>query len=193
MKAGTENRKKLILASSLGVVALGAVLYTLAGGSSDAPAPTPVPAPVAIARQTPSPAATRASFSASDPTLHPEGMELTERLVYTGNGRNIFAINAAAPARIFIPAAIAPARSFVAPIAAAVDPGPPPIDLRFFGTATHGNGSRQAFFLRGEDVFLAQEGDVVGRRYKVGAIAATSVEITDLTNDNRQRLPLAMQ
>ncbi len=77
-----------------------------------------------------------------------------------------------------------------------VNQGPPPlppIDLRFFGTATKGDGSRQAFFLKGDDVFLASAGDVVSRRYKVGAIGATSVEVTDLTNNNTQRLPLTSQ
>ena len=93
---------------------------------------------------------------------------------------------------ISIPKPIAPIRT--APIAQMpVNTGPPPlppIELAFFGTATRQNGSKQAFFLKGDDVFIASEGDIVSRRYKVGVIASNSVEVTDLTNNNRQRLPL---
>ena len=69
----------------------------------------------------------------------------------------------------------------------------PPIDLRFFGTATKADGTRQAFFLKGDDVFLAAPGDVVSRRYKIGPIGVSSVEVTDLSNNNTQRLPLTPQ
>ncbi len=69
----------------------------------------------------------------------------------------------------------------------------PPIDLKFFGVATAANGTRRAFLLHGEDVFLASAGDVVQRRYKVGAIAANSIEVEDLTDNNRQTLVLQKQ
>ncbi len=69
-------------------------------------------------------------------------------------------------------------------------PPPPPIDLKFFGTATTAAGNRQAFLLRGEDVFLASPGDVIQRRYKVVSIAANSMVVEDLANSNRQTLPL---
>lgn len=192
MKVGTEDRKKLILASTLGVAALGFLIYNFAG-SGGAVNTVPVQQPVTIRPSTPSPVATKVSRSALDPTLHPEGMELTEQLLYTGSGRNIFALNSApAQKAISIPKPIAPVRtaSAVQPV---TNPGPPPlppIELSFFGTATRQNGSKQAFFLKGEDVFIASEGDIVSRRYKVGVIASNSVEVTDLTNNNRQRLPL---
>jgi hypothetical protein len=69
-------------------------------------------------------------------------------------------------------------------------PPPPPIDLKFFGTATSANGHRQAFLLKGEDVLLASDGDIVQRRYKIVTISANSVLVEDLTNNNRQTLPL---
>ncbi len=195
MKVGSEDKKKLIVAGSLGAVALGFALYTFIGGSSDTPTP---PAPVATqpARNTPSPVAVaKVSRAASDPTLHPEGMELTEQLLYTGSGRNIFAANSAPVVTASIPKPITGARTQpVVAMPAYTGPPPlPPIDLKFFGTATNGKGERQAFFLKGDDVFLAVQGDVVSRRYKVGPIAALSVEVTDLTNNNTQRLPLAQQ
>ncbi len=93
MKVGSDEKKKLIAAGALGAVALGVVIYNFAGGSSDAPAPA-APVTVAVSRPTPNPIA-RVSRTATDPSLHPESMELTEQLLYTGSGRNIFAANSA--------------------------------------------------------------------------------------------------
>ena len=194
MKVGSEDRNKLIAAGALGAVALGVVIYNFVGSSNDAPTTPAAPAVVATSRPTPNPVA-RVSRTATDPSLHPESMELTEQLLYTGSGRNIFAANSAPVVKAVIPKAIASPRNQQAYVPA-VNQGPPPlppIDLRFFGTATKSDGSRQAFFLKGDDVFLASAGDVVSRRYKVGAIGATSVEVTDLTNNNTQRLPLTSQ
>ncbi len=193
MKVGSEDRNKLIAAGALGAVALGVVIYNFAGGSSDAPTPA-APPTAALSRQTPNPVAP-VSRTATDPSLHPESMELTEQLLYTGSGRNIFAANSAPAVKAVIPKVLASPRNqtaYTAPVNQGPPP-PPPIDLRFFGTATKGDGSRQAFFLKGDDVFLASQGDVVSRRYKVGAIGANSVEVTDLTNNNTQRLPLTSQ
>jgi hypothetical protein len=49
---------------------------------------------------------------------------------------------------------------------------------------------RQAFLLQGDDVFLASAGDIVARRYKIVSIAANSIQVEDLTNNNTQTLPL---
>jgi len=119
-------------------------------------------------------------------------MLVTEGLVYTGNGRNIFSANSVAV--MVIPKMIAPARPqgpvVPQPVVQQGPPPPPPIDLTFFGTVTSAAGKRRAFLLRGEDVFLASEGDVVQRRYKVGAVSANSVVVEDMTNNNKQSLPL---
>ena len=39
----------------------------------------------------------------------------------------------------------------------------------------------------------AGTGDIVSRRYKIGEVGAHDGEVTDLTNNNTQRLPLIMQ
>ncbi len=201
MKAGTEDRKKLIAAGSFGVLAVGYLLYTLLGssGSPDVSASPPVTI-VTTARPAPpssQPAASvnRQAFSRLDPTLHPEGMLLTESLVYFGSGRNIFLPPGAASAQaVVIPRPLASAR-YVPPsaIASTTAPSLPPIDLRFFGTSTSRDGKRQAFLLRGDDVFIASQGDVVSRRYRVGSISASAVEVTDLSSNNTQRLPMSSQ
>lgn len=199
MKVGSEDRNKLIVAGSFGVLAVSYLLYTLFGGSGSSDAPPPVPV-VTTVRTTPAsqPATVPAHSTPSrlDPTLHPEGMLLAESLIYSGSGRNIFlppGVAAQQAAAINIPKPIASPR-YTPPTPVSTGPPPlPPIELRFFGTATSRDGKRQAFFLRGEDVLIASQGDVVGRRYRVGTITPSAVEVTDLVNNNTQRLPMSSQ
>jgi len=69
-------------------------------------------------------------------------------------------------------------------------PPPPPINLKFFGTVNQGKqGALQAFLLSGDNVFLANQGDIVARKYKIGTISANSVQVTDLQNNNTQMIP----
>ncbi len=123
-----------------------------------------------------------------------EGMLDAESLVYGGSGRNIFSTQSAPPP---IPKAIAPAR----PTGNVVmgppvpppppPPPPPPIDLTFFGTVAAKNGTKRAFLVHGDDVFLAGPGDIVDRRYKIVNILPNGIAIEDLPNNNTQILPLS--
>jgi hypothetical protein len=126
-----------------------------------------------------------------DPTLRMEAMLVTESLTYSGSGRNIFSANSAP---VDIPKPVASARPKPGPPPPPPPPPgpppPPPIDLKFFGTATAPDGTRRAFLLHGEDVFLASGGDIVQRRYKVISIGANSIVVEDMGNNNRQTLPL---
>jgi hypothetical protein len=213
MKLGTEDKKKLAAAGVLGAGALFAIYYMYSAFSAPSVPPAPA-APVIVSAPTAGRTATIAGTRQSsaetghaagrvgttaaqyDPTLKMEAMLVTESLVYTGSGRNIFSANSA-PAPVVIPKAIAPARLTAAAQAAMQQPtGPPPlppIDLKFFGVETSGNGPRRAFLLHGEDVFLAVAGDVVQRRYKVDTISANTIEVEDLTDNNRQTLALQKQ
>jgi len=114
---------------------------------------------------------------------------------YSGSGRNIFSPNSAPPP-VVIQKPIASARiTGPAPVVVPCPPNcppppPPPIDLKFFGTVTSPNGTRQAFLLHDDSVFLASAGDVVSRRYRVVAIEARSIQVEDMQNKNTQTLPL---
>jgi hypothetical protein len=125
-----------------------------------------------------------------DPTLRMEAMLVTESLAYSGNGRNIFSANSVP---VDIPKPIAPVRKAGPPPPPPQPPGPPPpppIDLKFFGTTTGADGKREAFLLHGDDVFLASDGDIVQRKYKVVSVSANSILVEDMANNNRQTLPL---
>ncbi len=220
MRAGTEDKKKLIMAGVGGFCAIAALvsLYlslfggpsgpppvqgppvivdaTPAGGSrAVGPAVTPRTAAVAVAA---GPAAKKVAVISGqlDPTLHMEGMEATESLVYSGTGRNIFAPGPTPQeiALAAIPKPITSARpgSTIVPTPIAQGPPPkPPINLKFFGTATQ-DGKKRALLLAGDDVFLAAPGDIVQRRYKIVSIAANSITVEDVPNSNSQNLPLVV-
>ena len=201
MKIGTEDKKKLrlaVVAGFFGLIALGVIYNELFGGPS---APPPAPVPVAVtapAVKGKGSAAQKLGTTAAqlDPTLHMEPMLATESLVYRGSGRNIFAAAGAEPAAVKAVAVVQPkfpARPALTPVSLPVNTGPPPpppINLKFFGTATAANGSRRAFLLNGDDVFLASPGDVVQRKYRVVSIALNSILVEDIPNNNKQTLPL---
>ncbi len=221
MKAGTENRKKTIVAGAMGAAALVClfIIYNTFFGGPDAPPPsTTIAAPVKANVATTGAGNSRAqqptnlpggaapgveakklasANSSLDPTLDEAAMLRTESLVYSGTGRNIFSAVYTPPAAqkpLNLPV-INPRQTTAPPPAPAgppLPPPPPPINLKFFGTATRPSGLKQVFLLSGDDVYLAAAGDIVARKYKIGAINANSVIVTDLTNNNTQSLPLQM-
>jgi len=69
-------------------------------------------------------------------------------------------------------------------------PPPPPINLKFFGFANKPGEAKRIFLSQGEDVFIAGEGDIVDRRYRILHITPVSVEVEDVLNNNRQSIPL---
>jgi len=193
---GAENRNKVIAAVSLIVVAiiLMATRFSgfMGGGSSSASIPAP-----AVANLTPTrPARTngRADRGAGkkqsqtqslDPTLRKDLLAMSEDTKYEGTGRNIFKVFVDIPQVVQQPAQPQVANNEPPP-----PPPPPPIELKFYGYATPAGGSRRIFLAQGEDVFIAREGDIVDRRYKVVRISPTAVEILDVLSNNRQSIPL---
>lgn len=70
-------------------------------------------------------------------------------------------------------------------------PPPPPIPLRFYGYISPASSTdRRAFFIEGEEIHVANEGDLISDRYKVDRIGVSSAEVTDTEHDNQQTLQL---
>ena len=98
MKTGADNRKQLILAAVLGVLALGACVYVyeeLFAGSSTSPAPQTVVVSAPAASSGPAAKKVGTTSASLDPTLHMDAMLASEAVEYSGTGRNIFSPNSA--------------------------------------------------------------------------------------------------
>jgi hypothetical protein len=190
VQIGSENKNKVIWASALGGAALLLIAYELFSGPS---------APVTAAQPTTTVTGKgKKSFGRSgkeravqerlDPTLDLRLLAQTEQTKYSGSGRNIFV------PQVDIPAPVAPVITDNAvpmgPPAPPPPPPPPPITLKFFGFANKPGEPKKVFLSQGEDVFIAVEGDIVDRRYKVVHIGPASVEIEDVLYNNRQNIPL---
>jgi hypothetical protein len=198
LKLGAEDKKKVYIAGGLGFVVLILAARMLLGNGDTPPAAAAPP----VVTTTPGPGSTTGTAGARaatkvatavtslDPTLHPELMAQAESLEYTGNGRNIFSLNSAP---IEIPKQIASVRQqeqSQVPTGPPPPAPPPPIDLKFYGYTAVKSGLRRACLLKGDDIFLAYEGDVVDHRYKVVKIAPLSVQVEDIPYSNTQSLPL---
>ena len=188
MQVGAENRNKLILAIALGVIALVLVVrWMFVSGGSTAAAPA---ASSSASTATPRVAAGRGKASTAlrslDPTLRYDWLSASEDTKYSGTGRNIFRAEIEIPRPIVRPNTDHPS---VPP----PDPGPPPpppINLKFFGFANKPGETKKVFLSQGEDVFIAAEGDIIDRRYKILRITPVSVEVEDVLTNNRQNIPL---
>jgi hypothetical protein len=192
LRMGSEDKKKVAIAGTLGLIVLFLVGKMLYENFSTPDAATPAPAvvttqPAAGGNSAAHPAA-KLTTANLDPTLHPEWMAATESMTYSGTGRNIFSTQSA-PVEVEKPK-FNPRPQQVANLGPPPPPPPPPIDLKFFGFSAIKSGVRKAFLLHGEDVFIANEGDVVDRRYRVVKILPFSVVIEDLPYKNTQTLPL---
>jgi hypothetical protein len=201
VQLGFENKKQTIWAAGLGAVAVLAVAYAVSQltGSSTSTSNAQAAAPVAThaTRATPRPGTKpgkKPRVANLDPTLRLDLLASSEQTVYEGNGRNIFVSQAD---DVVIPKPGAPGVTDAAkgevgyrpPTA----PPAPPIPLKFYGFASS-PGEQKKIFLKsasGEDVWVAGEGEIVNRRYKVIRISPTSVEIQDMVYSGPpQNIPL---
>jgi hypothetical protein len=187
---GSENKTKVVWASVLGGIALLVIAYEFFSGPS-APVTAAQPATTVAGKAKKTIGRNGKDRPAAqerlDPTLDLRSLAQTEQTKYAGSGRNIFV------AQVEIPPVVAPAVTDVGPIgppAPPPPPPPPPINLKFFGFANKPGEPKKVFLSQGEDVFIAVEGDIVDRRYKVVHIGPASVEIEDVLYNNKQNIPL---
>jgi hypothetical protein len=202
VNVGAENRNKVIAAVSLVVVAVVLMATRFSGFLSSGSPSTSIPAPAEVgdrASEMPAAPAPRAATGRNrtapkrrtaaqslDPTLRTDLLRVSEDTKYEGTGRNIFKVFVDIPHVLQPPVSDQTVHNSEPPPPAP----PPPIDLKFYGYATPAGGTKRIFLAQGEDVFIAREGDIVDRRYKVVRISGTAVEILDVLSNNRQSIPL---
>src|SRR5438270_9136796 len=201
MKIGAENRRNLVIMLVLLVIALISVWHWIgssapsSAASANAPATTPATSINArsnsygrvLTKKHSSNKNQPSAIASLDPTLRFDLLRSSENREYTGGKRNIFEAES-----IVIPTPIVPIKppTTVANSGPPPPPPPPPINLKFYGFATPTGESKRIFLAQGEDVFIAKEGDIVDRRYKVVRISQNAVEILDVLSNNRQSIPL---
>jgi len=191
MKLGLENRNKTIAGLVLLALAVFLTLRMMRGSSAQ-PAAAAAPSadagrparPRPRARQGPNLAAAR--ISPLDPTLRLDLLKSSEQTHYEGSGRNIFRPQQE-PAEIPEPVASATKEAASGP---PPPPPPPTINLKFYGFASRPGEPKRVFLSQGEDIFIAGEGDIVNRRYKILRIGPNSIEVEDVLNNHRQTITL---
>ena len=191
MDLGTQDKKKLMVAVGVAALAVVVVAYELlAGSSSPVTATSTVPTPAVRATiKKPGKNGKAVAEARLDPTLDLTLLAATEQTKYSGAGRNIFVAGADIPQPIET-GVRDPKKVPTGPPVPPPIPPPPPITLKFFGFASKPGEAKKIFLSQGEDVFIAAEGDIVNRRYKVIHISPNAVDIEDVLYNNRQSIPL---
>jgi hypothetical protein len=195
---GLENKRNVALVIVLFAVLIGGIFYVFFSGPPAPPAPSQASSAQTEAPNSAQPGkspasggeAQKLSNAGIDPTLHFDKLAQSEDVRYEGTGRNIFSADSVPT---FIPAPLKSARNTpngpAVPLAPAI-PKPPDIDIKYFGYEQDADKSFRAFFVHGDDIFIARTGEIVDHRYKVGAIHPLNVEVTDLAYNNSQTLAL---
>jgi hypothetical protein len=189
VKLGTENKTKTAIAAGLLLIAAFA-LYNWMHSSDDAAA-TASAAPASGVPSGATPKAVKPGTHKAgpvvlaqslDPTLRLDLLKSSEDVTYKGSGRDIFSSQ--------------PPPEIPQPVKKVIDTGPPPppppppIPLKFYGFSGNKSGPKQVFLSKGDDIFIAQEGQIIDRRYKILKIGPNAVEVEDVLTNNRQTLPL---
>ena len=182
MKIGAENKTQVRLMIGLLVAAAVLAIYNFVDFGTSSAAP---PAPAATTAQKKGGQAVDDNL---DPRFRGDILAASQNRKYEA-GRNIFRMEEAP-----IPKPIAPVVhkewTVEMPPTPTPTPPPPPINLKFYGFASKSNEPKRIFLADEGEVFVARQGDIVARKYKVVQINNTSVMIEDLLNNNRQTIPL---
>jgi len=134
-----------------------------------------------------------------DPTLRTDLLTKVQGVELAGGSRNLFQFGAAPPpplpkgddiVKVKDPASEPPKP--MGPPAPPPPPPPPPILLKYYGySSAKGDARKHAFFLDGDEILVAAEGEMVKKRYKVVRIGVNSVVMEDTQFKHEQTLPLA--
>jgi hypothetical protein len=201
VKLGLENKKQTTWALVLGVLAVIVVAYQFipmftesSTPDSSAQAAAPVGPSTRLSSRAGTKAGKKPKEESLDPTLRLDLLASAEQTKYEGNGRNIFI----SQPDVEIPAPVAPGSPDAkkkeeeqAQWHLPTPPPPTPIPLKFFGFASQPGEPKKIFLQQGEDIFVAGEGEIVNRRYKVIRITPTAVEMQDVVGSGPpQNIPL---
>lgn len=188
MQIGTENKGKVIAMVVLLVIAAAVCVYAFKdyvfGGSASA-APS-VPSTVATQPAQRS-AGTLVAQDSADTQLRTDILQNSRKVKYQ-EGRNIFSMEA-----VPMPTPVSAVRTTpTPPLGPTPTPTPPPFPLKYYGYANKPGEPRKIFLQEnGGEVFVATQGDIIARRYRVIQIQASQVTMEDVITGNRQPVLLS--
>jgi hypothetical protein len=189
MKLGVENSKKVVIAVALMVFALALFVFMVAGGNAPRVALGPaVSGPPQVTGRMP-------VNQIFDPSVRAEALAASESLTYTGKGPNLFRNQPDPPP----PPTCAPLGAssrglrYCSEVIVPDRPKPAEIPLIFFGFASKSGEPKEVFLSHNQDLFVAREGDIVDRRYKIMHINPRSVEVQDLLDADAQPQTLGLK
>ena len=134
-----------------------------------------------------------------DPTLRLDLLLRLRNVEGSAGSRNLFDIGpatpsavAAAPAPKIIPGPLPDSENAAAQAGTSAQTGAAPIPLKFYGFAAPVSvtGPRSGFFIDGDDIFIAAEGDTIKGRYRVVSLSAQSAQVEDVQTKTQQSVPL---
>ncbi len=142
-----------------------------------------------------------------DPTLRLELLARLEKVQISGGMRSLFdfsnvSMSSTGPIAKIIPSPkqgpaapkpfIGPMNKQPEPVKLAVEPPrAPPIPLKFYGFTSSSRGAnKKGFFLDGEEIVVASEGELIKKRYKVIRIGLANVTMEDTQYSQQQTLPI---
>jgi len=138
-----------------------------------------------------------------DPTLRLDLLARLQNVKLEGGMRSLFEASDTPPVAINEPGKVLP-KGAVKPMndiakrqpppGPPPQPPPPPIPLKFYGFVNPADvKDRRGFFLDGDDIMVAHEGDTLQKRYKVIRIGVSSAVVEDTQFSNQQNLPLVAE
>jgi len=191
VKIGAENKRQLYIMVILLALAVPLAIYEFGGvfGTSAAgPSPAPVSTASIPAGQKKTGTTAPAQPNNLDPTLRTDILDESRRTKYEAGGRNIFRME---EPKIETPIQSARLQAAPTPTPVPTPTPPPPIPLKFNGFATSkANEPKRIFLIEGDQVYVARQGDIVDRRYRVLQIQPTAVTIEDVLYNNKQTISL---
>jgi hypothetical protein len=191
VKIGAENKKEVRWMIALLAILLLVGIYNFVDfGTSSANSPAPAPATstqttTQTARKSTSP--TQLTDSTLDPRLRLDILAVSQSKKYEAGGRNIFRMEELKSITPIV-GSVRKEYTVEAPPTPTPTPPPPPIPLKFYGFASNGSDPKRIFLADEGVVFVARQGDIVERKYKVIQINNTSVVNEDKLNSNRQTI-----
>jgi hypothetical protein len=187
VKIGAENKKQVQWMIALLVLALLVGIYNFVDFGSSSAASSPATASAGAQPKKSGVLLVADTDNTLDPRLRIDILAASQSKKYEA-GRNIFRMEEVTQIPKMegtgrLPNAFPPPPPTPTPT-----PPPPPIPLKFYGFASKANEPKKIFLDDDGEVFIAKQGEIVERRYKVVQINNTSVIIEDALNSNRQTI-----